>query len=155
MPNQCPIVRTLRRPLTLGVMTIGNTPQKSVCFLACCSSTLGSIYHWAYSKLPPRSLFPVRAFASLRTNSWSFRGTDAAVSRRIDQNLVLLLSTAYSVGAYATTNVALFDFPVRLNCTLCRRSLLGSGVQIPLVSTMRFATPSPTPCFPPFSEPLK
>ena len=59
-------------------------------------------------------------------------------------NLVWSLSAAHCVGAYATTNRTLFDFPVRLNCTLSRRSLMGSGVQVPLASTISFATASPT-----------
>ena len=50
----------------------------------------------------PFSLLPVRALASIHTNSCSCLGTSSTALSKLVQNVCLLLAFCFSVGAYAT-----------------------------------------------------
>ena len=61
------------------------------------------------ASLPPSLIFPVLAFASVKTKTYSRAGTDAKVLLKDAMYLAFCSSTASLVGAWATTYVMKID----------------------------------------------
>ena len=97
---------------------------------------------------PPSPLFPVLAFASVKTKTYSRAGTDATVQLRTAIYLAFCPSGASSVGAQAATNVTKFDL---IEIRAFRRGALMHSIVMPsspVFLTISSSVASLTPCCP-------
>ena len=95
---------------------------------------------------PPSHVFPVLAFASVKTKTYSRAGTDATMQFRAAMYLAFWTSGAFSVGAQATTNVTKFGL-IEIRA-FRRRALMHSIVMpsLPAFLAIFSFIANPTPC---------
>ena len=102
------------------------------------------------------SLLPVRALASISTNSCSYLGISSTALSKVVQNacLLLLIPFCVSVGAYATENITALTRPRNSSVTFRKRSLINSGERAARVMEI-FTSSSTSSCsfVSPFSPP--